>query len=70
MKLTFGDKLILALRHRGMTQEELAKKTFFSESTISRYIKDKGAPPDYIRAVVLARALNMDPSYFIKEVNI
>ena len=60
MKLTLGDRLLIALRHRGMTQKELAEKCHFSAFAICSYINDKTVP-DWSHIKLLSKALCVDP---------
>lgn len=44
MKLTLGDRLMVAMKRRGVTAAELAKATYYSRTTVHRWIYDLNAP--------------------------
>lgn len=64
-----GLKILLALREKGIGQQELAKKAGVAQSTISLYMGNKRSPK-FELLVRIARALDKPVSYFTEEDNL
>jgi DNA-binding helix-turn-helix protein len=60
---TFGDKLILALRNKNISQKELADRIGVTQATISRYITGLSTPTSGTLQK-LSRELNLPINYF------
>lgn len=60
----FQDRLLLARRHRGMSQEGLAMKARLFKTDISKYERGQSMPT-LIRLVRLADALSMSTDYLL-----
>jgi transcriptional regulator with XRE-family HTH domain len=56
--MTFGDRLREARKLRGLTLQELAKKTGISYSSISLYEND-GRDPSFFNLFCIAEVLNV-----------
>ena len=61
---TIAERLNIALRERGITAAELAKKTGISESDISHYRKGDYQPKRE-RIYFLSKALNVSPGWLM-----
>lgn len=60
---TFGDKLLLALRNKNISQKELADRIGVTQATISRYITGLSAPTSGTLQK-LSVELNLPINYF------
>lgn len=58
--MTIGQKIELALVHKGLSQAELAKRIGVSPSTISRLIDDKSEPSPVIVGIARELGLSID----------
>lgn len=54
----FGEKLKLALKQRGISQEELSRRTKISKGAIARYI-DGSRSPVVENLILIAKSLNV-----------
>lgn len=61
----FTSRLELAMSMAGLSARELAKRTGFSEATISQYRSGYSKPRDTERVLILANALNVSPSWLL-----
>ena len=59
----FGKRLVMMLRRKGITQEELSKRSCVSSKTLSLYITGKHTPNFYI-ADKIAKALECSMDHF------
>ena len=59
MKQMFGDKLKTALKQRGVSQEQLARRTKISKGAIARYI-DNSRQPVVENLILIAKAIGVD----------
>ena len=64
--MTLGEKIRVARRKCGLSQEQLAEKTSVSRSAIAKWETDKGLP-DVGNLKVLARLLNVSVDYLLDE---
>ena len=55
--MTLGEKINNAMRAKKITQTKLAEKTYITQTTISRYIKDQRTP-DAIALKAICEALD------------
>ena len=60
--MEFGERLLLVLKEKGMTQRELAEKININETALSRYVNGSRKPRMDI-LVNIARALNVSVEY-------
>ena len=59
MKQMFGDKLKTALKQRGVSQEQLARRTKISKGAIARYI-DNSRQPVVENLILIAKAIGVE----------
>ena len=64
--MTFGEKLKLARKEAGLSQEQLAEKMSVSRSAIAKWESDKGMP-DVNNLKVLAQLLNVSIDYLLDD---
>ncbi len=60
--MEFGERLLLVLKEKGITQRELAEKININETALSRYVNGLRKPRMDI-LVNIARALNVSVEY-------
>lgn len=60
--MTFGERLLLAIRRRGITQSQLATMSGINDYSISQYVHDKQGP-NADNLVRLAEALEVPPDW-------
>ena len=60
--MEFGERLLLVLKERAITQRELAEKININETALSRYVNGSRKPRMDI-LVNIARALNVSVEY-------
>lgn len=63
-KKSFHDKLCDELKRSGLTQKEFAKKTGFTESTMSRYLAGNRLP-DFKSLKRIAKSLKVSVDYLL-----
>jgi transcriptional regulator with XRE-family HTH domain len=61
---TVGDRMWLALRHRGWDMIELAARTGIPDSSLSRYLRDETEVPR-ARLQAIANTLGVTPDYLL-----
>ncbi len=64
--MEFGERLLLVLKEREITQRELAEKININETALSRYVNGSRKPRMDI-LVNIARALNVSVEYLTGE---
>ena len=62
--MTIGERILLLLRERGMTQKEFSVKTGIPQSTISEW-RSKRLNPAADKIMIICEALDVDPVYLI-----
>lgn len=67
---TFSNRLSEAIEARGVTQKWLAEKSFTTEATISRYVKQVNNPAVLTILADIARALEVSSDFLIGLTNI
>lgn len=67
---TFSTRLSEAIEARGVTQKWLAEKSFTTEATISRYVKQVNNPAVLTILADIARALEVSSDFLIGLTNI
>ena len=67
---TFSNRLSEAIEARGVTQKWLAEKSFSTEATISRYVKQINNPAVLTILADIARALEVSSDFLIGLTNI
>ena len=62
--MTLGEKINHAMRAKKITQTKLAEKTYITQTTISRYIKDQRTP-DAIALKAICEALDVSADWLL-----
>lgn len=65
MTMTFGERLGMLLKEKGMTQGELMRKTYISQPVISNYVTGKREPSAYTLSL-MANALGVTMDYLYR----
>ena len=68
MKMEFGDKLLLTLNEREISQKEFAKLLNIAPTTLNGYIKNK-RQPDFALVKQIAFLLNVSIDYLLDYSN-